>query len=73
MYGVVIAFKKYIPAMGIMESPWVGFQHFVRFFENEYFWRLIKNTLTISVETLVFGFPAPIILALLINRLTHFL
>ena len=69
MYGVIIAFKNYIPAIGIMESPWVGFKHFIRFFENEYFWRLMKNTLTISIGSLVVGFPAPILLALLINEI----
>ncbi len=69
MYGVIISFKKYIPAMGIMDSPWVGFDNFTRFFKNEYFWRLIKNTLTISVGALLFGFPAPIVLALLINEI----
>ena len=71
MYGIVIAFKQYIPAFGIAESPWVGFKHFADFFNNIYFWRLIKNTFTISFTGIVFGFPAPILLALLINELTH--
>lgn len=71
MYGIIIAFKQYIPAFGIAESPWVGFKHFADFFNNIYFWRLIKNTFTISFTGIVFGFPAPILLALLINELTH--
>lgn len=69
IYGAVIAFKQYVPAKGILGSPWVGFRHFQDFFSSIYFWRLIKNTLTISITNLVFGFPAPIILALMINEL----
>lgn len=68
MYGVVIGFKKYIPALGIMDSPWVGFEHFQRFFESKYFTRILGNTLRISITSLLVGFPAPIILALLINE-----
>ena len=52
-----------------MGSDWVGLQHFVDFFSSIYFGRILKNTLTISISTLVFSFPAPIILALLINEL----
>lgn len=69
MYGAIIAFKNFIPAKGIMGSPWVGFKHFQDFFGNYYFWRLLTNTVTISVTSLLIGFPAPIILALLINEL----
>ncbi len=69
IYGAVIAFKTYAPAKGVLGSPWVGFKHFQDFFQSYYFWRLIRNTLTISVTSLVFGFPAPIILALMINEL----
>lgn len=69
IYGAIIAFKQYAPAKGIMGSPWVGFKHFKEFFESIYFWRLLKNTLTISITELIFGFPAPIILALMINEL----
>jgi putative aldouronate transport system permease protein len=71
MYGLVISFKNYSPALGIENSPWVGWKHFKDFFNNIYFWRLIGNTLTISVSSLVFGFPAPIFLALLINELSN--
>lgn len=74
MYGVVIAFKKYIPALGIMGSDWAdsfGFENFIRFFENKYFFRLLGNTLRISFTSLLFGFPAPILLALLLNELSN--
>ena len=69
MYGAIIAFKDYSPSLGIMGSEWVGLKHFISFFKSAYFWRILRNTLTISFSTLVFGFPAPIILALLINEL----
>lgn len=68
MYGAVIAFKDYTPALGVASSPWVGFANFTRFFKSVYFARLIKNTILLSVYNLVFGFPAPIILALLLNE-----
>jgi len=71
MYGVTIAFKNFIPSKGILRSPWVGFQHFKSFFESYYFWRLIKNTLCINIYSLVVGFPAPIILALLLNEVRN--
>lgn len=68
MYGAVIAFKDYTPALGVMKSPWMGLQNFTRFFSSPYFWRLIRNTLLLSFYNLLFGFPAPIILALLLNE-----
>ena len=71
MYGLMIAFKDFSPAGGILGSDWAasyGFQNFIDFFGSYYFWRLLKNTLTISLATLVFGFPAPILLALLLNE-----
>jgi len=69
MFGIVIAFKDYNAFKGIWASPWVGFEHFIDFFESPYFWRLIRNTFLISFYGLIFGFPAPILLALLINEL----
>lgn len=69
MYGALIAFKDFRPALGVWGSRWVGFRHFVDFFQSYYFWRLVGNTLALSVYTLIFGFPAPIILALLLNEL----
>jgi putative aldouronate transport system permease protein len=71
MYGALIAFKEYTPSVGIWQSEWVGFVHFREFFEGFYFWRTFKNTMMISLYTLVFEFPAPIILALLINELRN--
>lgn len=69
MYGAIIAFKQYTPAKGVFGSPWVGFDHFVRFFSSHSFWRIFKNTFLISFYSLLFGFPAPIILALLLNEI----
>ncbi len=71
MYGAIIAFKNYAPARGIWDSPWVGFDHFIRFFNSIYFFRLMKNTLLLSVYSLIFGFPAPVILALLLNEVRN--
>lgn len=71
MYGVIIAFKNFTPGLGISDSPWVGFQNFLEFFNGMYFKRVISNTLIISVTSIVFGFPAPIILALLLNELKN--
>lgn len=69
MYGVLVAFKRYIPTKGIWGSPWVGFKYFESFFNDYYFMRLMRNTLLINLYALVFGFPIPIIFALLLNEL----
>ncbi len=69
MYGAIIAFKEYQPALGIEGSPWVGLEQFRKFFANPDFVRILRNTLTISISTIIFGFPAPIILALMFNEL----
>jgi len=69
MYGAVIAFKNYTPIKGILGSDWVGLQNFADFFNSYYFWRILKNTVLISVYTLIFEFPAPILLALLLNEI----
>ncbi|WP_020616383.1 ABC transporter permease [Paenibacillus daejeonensis] len=69
MYGALIAFKDFRIAEGFLASPWVGFQHFISFFDSYYFWRLLKNTLILNLYMLVFSFPAPIIFALLINEI----
>lgn len=68
MYGAIIAFKDFNPRLGIGGSEWVGLQHFKDFFGGIYFWRILKNTLMISFYDLLFGFPAPLILALLLNE-----
>ncbi len=69
MYGTIIAFKNYMPVKGIVGSEWVGFRHFMDFFNSPYFATLLKNTLSISLSTLAVTFPAPIIFALLLNEL----
>ncbi len=69
MYGALIAFKNFSPRLGVMGSPWAGFDHFIYFFTSPSFKEVLFNTLRISISTLVFGFPMPIILALLINEL----
>lgn len=68
MYGVIIAFKKYRPSIGMLESPWVGFDNFMRFFNDPWFWRLMRNTVSISFLMLLFSFPSAIFLALLLNE-----
>jgi len=74
MYGVQLAFREFVPTRGIWNSPWVGFSHFTRFFNSFFFQRVVRNTLSINIYQLIVGFPAPIILALLINevRSKHF-
>ncbi|GLX66721.1 ABC transporter permease [Paenibacillus glycanilyticus] len=68
LYGVIIAFKDFKVVDGIWGSPWVGFQHFQELFQNSDFYRLLKNTLLLNLYLLLFAFPAPIILALLLNE-----
>lgn len=69
MYGAIIAFKSYRVADGFLGSPWVGFDHFISFFNSYYFGNLLRNTLLINIYMLIFSFPAPIIFALLINEI----
>ncbi|WP_127493260.1 ABC transporter permease [Paenibacillus glycanilyticus] len=69
MYGLQIAFKDFQPSDGIWGSTWVGFKHFESFFNGIYFWRLITNTVLLNLYELLFGFPAAIILALLLNEI----
>lgn len=71
MAGIVIAFKNFKPSRGLWDSPWVGLKHFYDFFSSFYFWRILKNTIVINFTDLLWGFPAPIILALLINELKN--
>ena len=68
MYGVIIAFKKFNPQFGILRSPWIGFKAFNDFFKSFYFWRLMRNTFALSFWGILFGFPAPILFALLLNE-----
>ena len=69
MYGIVIAFKNYKPARGIVGSQWVGLKHFEAFINDFYFLRVFRNTIVIALKTLLWGFPAPVILALLMNEI----
>ena len=71
MYGVQIAFKDFRADMGILGSPWVGMKHFIKFFKNYQFRRVLTNTLNIGVSSLVFGFPVPIIFAVMLNELSQ--
>lgn len=68
MYGAQIAFRKFVATQGIWGSEWVGLANFQRFFDSHLFWRLIQNTLTISIYQLVASFPFPILLALSLNQ-----
>jgi putative aldouronate transport system permease protein len=71
MYGILIAFKNYRVNLGILGSPWVGLQWFRQFFANPFALRTVRNTLVIGFYSLLFGFPAPILLALLFNELKN--
>jgi len=71
MYGLQIAFKDYSIFRGVANSPWVGFEHFQNLFSNDQFVRAVWNTIKISALNLIFGFPAPIILALMFNEVLH--
>lgn len=68
MYGAVVAFKDFSITKGILGSDWAGFKHFEYLFSQDKFWQVIQNTIIISVYRLIFGFPAPIIVALLLNE-----
>ncbi|WP_244315888.1 tyrosine-type recombinase/integrase [Paenibacillus brasilensis] len=69
MYGIQIAFKDFSPSRGIWGSEWVGFKHFIDFFDSYNFWTIMTNTLTLSALSLVFSFPAPIIIAIMLNQM----
>ncbi len=71
MYGLQIAFKDYSIFRGITASPWIGFEHFHTLFGSEQFVRALRNTFIISFYTLVFGFPMPILLALMFNEVLN--
>lgn len=71
MYGVQIAFKDFIASEGILGSPWVGFKHFELFFGSRWFLVTLKNTLCLSLYYLAISFPAPIILALMLNEVKN--
>src|SRR5690606_28514876 len=68
MYGVILAFKDFLILQGIHASPWVGWTHFERAFSDPYFYQILRNTILISLYKLFFGFPVPILFALLLNE-----
>ena len=73
MYGVVLAFKKYSAMKGILGSPWVDpwYKWFMKYYQSPYFARTITNTFILSFSSLLFGFPLPILLALLLNEVRN--
>lgn len=71
MFGVIMAFENYKPGKGIFGSEWVGFQNFIDFFQSYYFWRLLKNTLVISLKDIALSFPLSILFALMLNEVKH--
>ncbi|OAB26443.1 protein lplB [Paenibacillus macquariensis subsp. defensor] len=71
MYGVLMSFQDYDIFGGFFHSPWVGFKHFKMFFDSPDFWNVMRNTIVISFLRLLIGFPAPIILAIILNEVAH--
>lgn len=71
MYGVTLAFKNFKPKLGIFGSPWVGMKYMKQIVNDSYFWTVFKNTIVLNLENLLFSFPAPIILALLLNEVNN--
>lgn len=71
MYGLQIAFRRFNPTLGITKSPWVGITYFKQFFNSYYFSDILWNTVSLSLFTMLVGFPIPIILALLINEIKN--
>lgn len=71
MGGVLIAFEDYSPIQGVLGSHWVGLKHFQRFIQSPDFMNLLMNTLKLSIYGLLWGFPIPIILALLLARVRN--
>ena len=69
IYGITLAFKRYSPLDGFWGGEWVGFKYIIQFVKDPYFFRLIRNTILLGFYTLIFTFPAPIVLAILLNEL----
>jgi len=69
MYGVLLAFKDFKTNLGILRSPWIGLQHFEYIVNDPFFWQAFRNTIFISVGRIIFQFPFPIILAILLNEM----
>lgn len=68
MYGVIVAFKNYNIVRGIWKSPWVGLKYFIKFVNDPYFWKVVRNTFLMSFYNILWGFPIPIILAIMLNE-----
>ena len=71
MFGIVMAFERYSPRKGYFHSEFVGFKYFIQFFKDPFCLRLIRNTVLLSLYSILWTFPAPIILALLLNEVRH--
>ncbi len=71
MYGILIAFENYKISKGVLGSEWVGFKWFAKFITDPYFWKLVRNTLLLNIYGLLWGFPIPIILAIMLNEVRH--
>lgn len=71
LYGAIIAFQDFSPRLGIMKSEWVGFKHFIEFFQSKSFGRVIRNTFVLSGLDILFSFPLPIIFAILLNEVNN--
>ena len=71
LYGVQLAFRRFNPTLGILGSPWIGFDNFTRFFNSIFFVRIVTNTLMLNIYGLIAGFPIPIIIALMFNEIRN--
>lgn len=71
MFGIIVAFEDYTPALGVFGSPFVGFKHFIQFFHSYQFVNTIRNTFVISAYSILVGFPLPILLAILCHQLKN--
>src|SRR5690625_5234918 len=71
MGGLIISLQEYRPFLGILGSPLVGFEHFVRLFTEDTFFMLMRNTLVLSLLLMLISFPVPIVLALMLNELRN--
>ena len=71
MYGIIVSFKDYNIVKGIMGSPWAGFKWYEKFLTDPYFCKVVRNTFLLSLENIIWGFPFPIIIALLLNEVRN--
>lgn len=71
MLGIIIAFKKFNIFKGVMDSPWVGLQHFKEAFSSDEFYYAIKNTLLLNIGDILLGFPIPVLLAVFLNEINQ--